>query len=214
MIVLVGGEKGGTGKTTLATNLAAMRAALGRDVLLIDTDTQGSASSWSEIRAEEKISPAIACVAKFGQGVREAIRSLATRYDDLVIDAGGRDSVELRQAMLCADVMVIPARPSQFDLHAMAAIDRVVGDVRGFNTALHALVVINAAPTHPNMADVADMRSIVGDMRHVALTDVVLHDRIAFRRAARDGLAVTEQTPNDTKATAEMLLLYAEVFGS
>ena len=43
-IILVGGEKGGTGKTTIATNLAVMRAAADRDVVFIDTDPQGSAS--------------------------------------------------------------------------------------------------------------------------------------------------------------------------
>ena len=51
MIVLIGGEKGGTGKTTLATNLAQMRAARGHDVLLVDTDKQESASSWASLRA-------------------------------------------------------------------------------------------------------------------------------------------------------------------
>ena len=44
MIVLIGGEKGGTGKTTIATSLA------GRDVLLIDTDPQGSANYWAQSR--------------------------------------------------------------------------------------------------------------------------------------------------------------------
>ena len=46
-IVLFGGEKGGTGKTTLATNMAAMLALQGKDVLLLDTDRQGTASFWA-----------------------------------------------------------------------------------------------------------------------------------------------------------------------
>ena len=62
MIVLIGGEKGGTGKTTLATNLAQMRAARGRDVLLVDTDKQESASAWASLRAEEGIEPTITAV--------------------------------------------------------------------------------------------------------------------------------------------------------
>ena len=47
MIVLIGGEKGGTGKTTVATALAVMHALGGRDVLLVDTDKQGSATTWA-----------------------------------------------------------------------------------------------------------------------------------------------------------------------
>lgn len=214
MIILVGGEKGGTGKTTLATNLAAMRAGTGRNILLIDTDTQGSASSWSEIRVQDNVQPSIPCVSKFGPGVRDAIKSLAIHYEDIVIDAGGRDSVELRQAMLCADVMVIPARPSQFDLHAMAAIDRIVGDVRGFNAKLKVLVAINMAPTHPKMTDVADMQQFIAEMQHVTLAEAVVRDRSAFRRAAGNGLSVTESTVTDPKACAEVQTLYNEVFAT
>lgn len=212
MIVLVGGEKGGTGKTTLATNLAAMRAGAGCNVLLIDTDTQGSASSWSEIRVQDKVAPEIPCVSKFGAGVREAIKSLAQHYEDVIIDAGGRDSVELRQAMLCADVMVIPARPSQFDLHAMAAAHRLVADIKEFNADLRVLVVVNLAPTNPAMSDIADMRAAISEMQHLTLTDAVVRDRVAFRRAASNGLAVTEQPGQDAKACVEITALYNEVF--
>ena len=51
-IIVLGNEKGGTGKTTFATNLAGMRAAAGREVIIIDADRQGSASYWAENREE------------------------------------------------------------------------------------------------------------------------------------------------------------------
>ena len=75
MIVLIGGEKGGTGKTTIATNLAAMRALAGRDVLLIDTDPQGSANYWAQSRDEEGITPRVACIQKFGKQVLAMIET-------------------------------------------------------------------------------------------------------------------------------------------
>ena len=100
MIILIGGEKGGTGKTTIATNLAAMRALAGRDVLLIDTDPQGSANYWVQSRDEEKITPRVACIQKFGKGLPAEVKDLAHRYQDIIIDAGGRDSVELRSALV------------------------------------------------------------------------------------------------------------------
>ena len=62
MIVLVGGEKGGVGKTTLAVNLAAMRARAGHDVLLVDADKQASANLWANIRDQERsIHPSAVC---------------------------------------------------------------------------------------------------------------------------------------------------------
>ena len=98
-ITVFGGEKGGTGKTTLATNIAAMLALRGKDVLLLDTDRQGTASFWATVREEEKIEPRVACVQKFGKGLPAQVRDLAERYDEIIIDAGGRDSMELRYAL-------------------------------------------------------------------------------------------------------------------
>jgi chromosome partitioning protein len=76
MLVLIGGEKGGTGKSTLAINLAAERALAGRDVLLVDTDLQGSASYWAQVRDEVGITPRVACVQKFGKGLQTELKDL------------------------------------------------------------------------------------------------------------------------------------------
>ena len=96
MIVLVGGEKGGVGKTTLAVNLAAKRVHCGYDVLLVDADKQASANLWAGIREEEGVHPPVRCVQKRGKGLAADIRDLARRYEDVIIDAGGQDGVELR----------------------------------------------------------------------------------------------------------------------
>ena len=74
MVILIGGEKGGTGKTTIATNLAALRALAWHDVLLVDTDSQGSASYWASSRDEAGIKPRVACIQKFGKGLQGEVR--------------------------------------------------------------------------------------------------------------------------------------------
>ena len=79
MIVAVLGEKGGTGKTTFATNLAGMRAAAGRDVLIVDADRQGSASYWAEARERQEVA-VVASVQKFGAGLVRAVADMARRY--------------------------------------------------------------------------------------------------------------------------------------
>ena len=126
MILLLGGEKGGTGKTTIATNLAALRAAAGYDVLLIDTDRQGTAAAWCQVRAEDPRLPRIACVQLFGKNVQTGLRDLAGRYREVIIDAGGRDAVELRSALVGADCVYIPIQPSQYDVWTLEHMQELV----------------------------------------------------------------------------------------
>jgi chromosome partitioning protein len=140
MIILIGGEKGGTGKTTLATSLAAKRALSGRDVLLIDTDVQGSASYWAQGRDDAGIKPRVACVQKFGKGLQSEVQDLATRYQDIIIDAGGRDSIELRVALVVADKAYVPIQASQFDIWTLDRMEDLVASAQGFNPNLHAWV--------------------------------------------------------------------------
>ena len=137
-ITVFGGEKGGTGKTTLATNIAIMLARQGRDVLLLDTDRQGSASFWASVREEEEVEPRVASVQKFGKGLPAQIRDLAERYEEIVIDAGGRDSLELRYALGVADRAYIPLQPFQFDIWTIRQMDSLVEMAKGLNDGLTA----------------------------------------------------------------------------
>jgi chromosome partitioning protein len=119
MIVAVLGEKGGTGKTTLATNLAGMRASAGQghDVLLVDADRQGSASYWAEKRSNRYPQlPAVQSVQKFGEGLMRTVRDMARRYDDLLIDAGAGDSPEVESVLRVADMAIIPVQPAGLDV--------------------------------------------------------------------------------------------------
>src|SRR3954451_20239013 len=97
MIVTVGNTKGGVGKTTLAFQLALARALAGRDVLMVDGDRQGSSQTAVAIRAEAGRTPGLTCV-QYPEGnvLRAQVLRQAGKYDDVVIDAGGRDSTALR----------------------------------------------------------------------------------------------------------------------
>jgi chromosome partitioning protein len=214
MIILIGGEKGGTGKTTIATNLAAMRALAGRDVLLIDTDPQGSANYWAQSRDEENITPRVACVQKFGKGLPAEVKDLAHRYQDIIIDAGGRDSVELRSALVVVEKAYIPIQPSQFDIWTLNQMDELVETAKAFNPGVQARVIISRSSTNPSVHESDDTGKLLDDFANLDLADVTIRDRIAYRKAAKDGLAVTELKPKDPKAVEEMEVLYREVFGN
>jgi chromosome partitioning protein len=133
MIFLFASEKGGVGKTTLSANFAVVDAAAGHDVLLVDSDKQSSLSDWAAIRAEAGVKPALTSIAKRGKGLQEDISRLATKYESIIIDCGGQDSVELRQALLIADIVIIPSRSSQFDAWALDTMNDLVRMARGFN---------------------------------------------------------------------------------
>lgn len=213
-VVLFGGEKGGTGKTTLATNMAAMLAQTGKDVLLLDTDRQGTSSFWATVREDSEIKPRIACVQKFGKGLASQVLDLADRYDEIVIDAGGRDSMELRYALGVCDKAYIPVQPYQFDIWTIRQMDDLVEMAQGLNDTLQAFIVMNRVSTNPVVREDQETRDFFKeeDFQHLALVDSVLRDRIAVRKSARDGLSVLEWK-QDKKAADEMNQLFKEVYG-
>ena len=213
-IVLFGGEKGGTGKTTLATNMASMLAKQGRDVLLLDTDRQGTASFWATVREDSEVEPRISCVQKFGKSLASQVRDLAERYDEIVIDAGGRDSVELRYALGVCDRAYIPVQPFQFDIWTIRQMDELVEMAQGLNEDLEAFLILNRVSTNPTVREDQETRDFFNeeDFQNLSLLNSNLCDRIAFRKSAREGISVVEWK-QDRKATTEMNNLFKEVYG-
>ncbi|WP_457572929.1 AAA family ATPase [Desulfolithobacter sp.] len=213
-VVLFGGEKGGTGKTTLATNMAAMLALQGKDVLLLDTDRQGTASFWAAVREETGVEPRISCVQKFGKGLASQIRDLAGRYDEIIIDAGGRDSMELRYSLGVCDRVYIPVQPFQFDIWTIQQMNELVEMAQSFNENLRAFIVLNRVSTNPAVCEDQEARDFFQeeDYHYLSLADSFLRDRIAFRKSARDGLSVVEWK-QDKKAVQEITQLFEEVYG-
>jgi chromosome partitioning protein len=212
MILLLGGEKGGTGKTTIATNLAALRAAAGYDVLLIDTDRQGTAAAWCQIRAEDPRLSRITCVQLFGKNVQTGLRDLAGRYREVIIDAGGRDAVELRSALVGADRVYIPIQPSQYDVWTLEHMQELVVTAHGFNPTLAAFVLLTRVSTHPLITDAAEAQRALAGLEPLQMAPCTIAERQAFRRSARYGQAVTELERPDSKAATEIRLLYGAIY--
>ncbi len=213
MIVSIGGEKGGTGKTTLATNLAVLRSGTGRNLLLVDADPQGSAFNWAQLREEAGLSPRVVCVQKFGQPLEAEIHKLVQLYEDVIIDVGGRgDSLELHTSLTVADKALLPLQASQFDLWTLARIDKLVATAKRANPTLRALVVIGRASSHPLVAETAEALAVLADYPELERVTTVIHDRIAFRRSSHEGKSVSELSPADKKAISELRDLYEEIF--
>ena len=117
MIITIGNTKGGVGKTTLAVNVAIARALAGREVWLIDGDRQGTAQTAISIRSDSGHAPGIACASyPDGPTLRSQVQQQASKFEDIVIDAGGRDSTALRAALAISDVLLVPFQPRSYDL--------------------------------------------------------------------------------------------------
>lgn len=224
-IILVGCEKGGSGKTTLATNLAALRQTKGFETLIIDADApQLTSSLWAATRNDTALSnalvPHILCMQKSGKLAWDVLK-LQEKYDTIIIDAGGRESMELRYAMAICDVAVMPFRPSQFDTwtaDTMAKIIREAKEAVGDQSLANPnrfKAVLNAVNPNPMMREHEEVRALLEEYRESFITlPIEIRDRVSIRRAAREGLGVAELAGanQDAKATEEFENLYAEVF--
>src|SRR5437868_13411085 len=109
MIIVVGGIKGGSGKTTVATNLAVIRSKGGADVLLVDADDQETATDFTVLRNERMDGNAgYTSIKLAGPAVRTQTQRLADKYQDIIIDTGGRDTTSQRAALTIADLLLVP----------------------------------------------------------------------------------------------------------
>lgn len=212
MIITVGGIKGGSGKSTIATNLAVQRSLKGRDVLLVDADTQTTSSDFTLQRNNKTAGRAgFSCITLAGMGVRNEILRLSNKYQDIVIDTGGRDTTSQRAALTVSDVLLAPFQPSSFDLWALEQTELLYTEMKPTNPQLRGFTFLNKAePRGPDNAEAAEMLREVKGLEF--LDGIALVYRKAYRTAASSGLAVTEVKPRDEKAIHEFLTLYRHLF--
>lgn len=211
MIVLIGGEKGGTGKTTLASNLAQMRTARGNDVLLVDTDVQNSSYDWANLRQENEIAPSIKKVSKLGKNITADLQDLSQRYDELIIDSGGRDTHELRASLAVADLLFVPIQASQLDIWTLDKMESLIDQIKIINSKLKSYIVLNRASTNPSVKESEEAKEILSDIDNIEYSNIVIRDRIAFRKAMNEGLGV-EELRSDKKAIQEIASLYNFIY--
>lgn len=213
-IVLLGNSKGGVGKSTLAIQVAVGRALQGREVLLINADRQLSSESAIAMRGEAGISPAIAiCTYTDGRVLRSQVLHQRDKYDDIIIDAGGRDSSALRAAMTLADVMLVPYAPNTFDVWALEELSELINEVQGVReTALPIHAVLNMADSAATSRDNIEAREAIAEIPQLKYLDAPVVKRKAYSNASGFGLHVSERKPRDAKAVREMEALLNALF--
>ena len=206
MIFACVNTKGGVGKTTTAVHLAVMLARQGK-TLLIDGDPQASAASWAAWRRETQYDPSPTTTCLAGKAILAEGKQLASGFEHVVVDAGGRDSVGLRSALLLAQRAVIPIGASNLDAAAMTDLLEVVELARDYNPELDVRVLLTRVD--PRTKHAAEMLEFLAEQKLTVLPTKVC-ERVAFRRAIGEGASVQE-LGRDQAAIAEMEAFFKEV---
>jgi len=210
MMILVGGEKGGSGKSCLAQNLAVYFA---RDkqaiVLMVDCDPQRTTSDWIQARNTDPSLPSINCIQLYGK-IRNDLLSLAQHYDYVIVDCGGQDNLALRAAMSVAEHVIIPLRPKRRDLKTVPHMEDMLSTCKMVNPKMMASFVITQCPALPTQAkrilEAKDVCSSFG----INVLNAVTYNRNIYDDSEEQGSSVLEIDPGG-KAALEMTAIAEEL---
>ncbi|GAA0578264.1 ParA family partition ATPase [Craurococcus roseus] len=203
-VVAVAQQKGGSGKSTVAVNLAAVLAAEGRRVGLLDTDPQGSVTRWHEERQRRADGLASLSFAHpSGWRVPTALDKLRRSHDVVVLDTPPHAGTDAKVAIRAADLVLMPVQPSPADLWASEGTRRLAAEEKRLLRAL-----LNRVPAQGKMRD--RVAAALKEME-VPLLEQCLGNRAHFASAFLDGLAVTEAAPRSAAAAEARALAEAVI---
>ena len=208
-VITVTNQKGGSGKTTVAVNLAGTLGRRGYEVLLADIDPQGSASHYVSAAPEgREMSVTIAGLSKTGDRVHKYIQKFSDQYDYIVVDSPPVvDSKGTRSALSISHLVIIPVQPAPLDFESTKATLELIENTQVQNRRLKARLLATACP-RTNIAET--MLEALGDVR-VPLMDASLGYRTAYREAAGEGAIVHDMGYTAQAAAEEVDALTKEV---
>ncbi len=202
-VITIAQQKGGSGKTTLAVNLAVWFASQNKTVALLDTDPQGSLGRWFLTRRDRIGDPGMDLSTASAWGVSYECEKLRKTHDIVIIDTPPKADADLRPALREADLVLIPVAASHLDLWATdGVLDLVARESR------QALVVLNRAKAGTRLA--AEMAVSIAKI--ATLAEARLGQRVVFAETLGHGQAATEA--GKSAAKAEVAALGAEVMAA
>lgn len=227
-VIVMGGEKGGTGKTTISVNIAIMRALMGYDVLFVDADKQRSGAKFFDRRNGNGVKPEITCVNILGKHLNSELDRMASRYVSIIVDVGGRDSVELRSALVAKSVSnwYSPIQPSEFDMDTLETIEELSELSQTYNSNLKAHIILNACSTHAQTKTTDEAKNIIKEsFPSLHICNTTIGHRVSFKYSISNSCSVVEFEANEYKnlppyraqkylhkASNDIISLYEEIY--
>ncbi len=198
--IVVANAKGGSGKTTVATNLVSAYAAAGRRTALFDFDPQGSSTQWLKLRPAEL--PEIHAIPAYQYGKCQVTRSFAQRVPALVervvVDTpAGLKGLELRDQIKGADVILVPVAPSPIDMLATADFVKELLLARR-SSCFDARIALVANRVKRNTKMREALRHFLADLDIPVLGQI--RDAQSYVTGAESGIGVAEFEPNRARA--------------
>ena len=207
MIIALLNQKGGVGKTTLATHIAGELAMQGKQVILLDADPQGSSLDWTQRRSQQGLPRLFSAVGLARETLHQEAPELARRCDHIVIDGPPRIAALARSALLAADCVLIPVQPSPYDVWASAEMVALVREAQVFRPTLRAVFVINRRVSTTVIG--REARNSLADQPLPALR-AEIRQRIVFADSVAAGRLARELVP-DSAAAREITALVDEL---
>ncbi len=204
----IANQKGGSGKTTLAMNLAAGLSGRGR-TLVVDADPQGSAVQWSGMAPERRPFPVP--VIALGDNLASEIQRFRRDYDFIVVDCPpSLETERTNKAMLASDRVLVPVLPSPVDLWASMRLARAIEQIRPIRPGLEACLVVNQL--EPRSALSRAMQEALAEFEIPALASPIRR-RAVYRNVAIEGRSVFCLGRQGDAAKAEIAAIIEEITG-
>ena len=202
MRLVIASMKGGTGKSTVAFNLAVWLAyRLERAPRLYDLDPQSTLSDVCELREELEYLPRLECQTALPR------KAVAPDYAYMIYDTSFSQPKALRAALDAADLTLLPVGPSQADVWSA---QRYLESI-GHDAGLPIKAFINRADTHRAIRESDQAAEALRQLEGLDVLDVRLYQRTAYRRSLSEALAVFELKPS-SKAAKEIEALANTLF--
>ena len=202
-LIIVGGTKGGPGKSTVAQQVAAgLQLKRGKKVHIADIDIQQTTTSWCEERRNNKNLDLIA-FSYIENDIVKHLQSLNGRYEYIVVDAGGFDSEIQREAMLIADIVLLPLRPKRRDLKSLRDLDTVLESVKSSNPEVQIRAVLNQCPSLPSQVSrILSSKDIIESFG-IKCVPTNIYTRNVYDDAEEAGRSIFEMKGKDRDKKAE-----------